>query len=199
MQLAQLTSAALLLALTPFAAFQTPAKPPGPEAPKQGPGDRAKTKSAPELEAERVRSSFLGVWQLVSFNMNGELLEGAHCRGYLLVTGEFMTLDLQLETKYVHNLDNMGNLFSSTVQRWQYETGRLLLTTTSMLGVSNFTPEEVMTYERTGTRREYRINFADDTMTLERDSSSRMLFRRISKPEPPAVSEPPEPKPPLKK
>jgi hypothetical protein len=199
MQLAQLTSAALLLALTPFAAFQTPAKPPTAEPPKQGPGDRAKTKSAPELEAERVRSSFLGVWQLVKFNMNGELLEGAHCRGYLLVTGEFMTLDLQVETKYIHNLDNEGQLFSSTVQRWQFDTGRLLLTTTSMLGVSNFTPEETMSYERTGTRREYRVDFTDDTMTLERDSSSRMFFRRISKPEPPAETVQPETKPPVKK
>jgi hypothetical protein len=191
MQLAQLSSAALLLALIPFATYQTqagqtPAAPPAGGAPKQDKPERAKVvKSAPEEEADRVRASFLGVWQLVRFDMDGETLSGPSCRGYMLVTDEFLSLDMQVVTKYVRNLDTQGQLFSSGVQRWQYEQSRLVLTTTSLIGVGNFTPEEMVTFERSGTPREYRVNFADDTLTLERNASSRMLFRRISKPVPP--------------
>jgi len=191
MQLAQLSSAALLLALTPFATFQTPAKPPAADGPKPEKAEQTKPKSAPQLEAERVRNDLLGAWQLVRFEMDGEVFSGATCRGYLLVAGEFLSLDLQVKSNYVRNLETQGQLFSAGVQRWQYEESRLVLTTTSLIGVGNFTSEEVVTYERTGIPREYRVAFADDTLTLERNPGSRMQFRRISKPATPLVATPP--------
>src|SRR5882672_5812860 len=112
MQLAQLSSAALLLALTPFATFQTPAKPPAADGPKPEKAEQTKPKSAPQLEAERVRNDLLGAWQLVRFEMDGEVFSGATCRGYLLVAGEFLSLDLQVKSNYVRNLETQGQLFS---------------------------------------------------------------------------------------
>ena len=189
MQLAQLSSVALLLALTPFSVVQTPAKEPAPDAKKQDKPERAKPKSAPEAEADAIRRDLLGAWQLTRFEMDGEDISGAACRGYLIVQGEFLSLDLQADSKYGHDLDYQGRLFSSGVQRWKYEASRLQLTTTALIGVGNFTQDHSVLYERTGTPRDYRVTFAGDSLTLERNSAWRLFFQRISKPAPP-IGEP---------
>jgi hypothetical protein len=86
-----------------------------------------------------------------------------------------MTLDLQVETKHVHNLDNAGQLFSSTAAL-AIDTGRLMLTTVDARRQQLHARRSDDLRARRHTAR-IPHQFVDDTMTL--NDRSRMLFPHL--------------------
>lgn len=188
MQLTSLSSFVLALALVPIGVLQAPVKPPTPEPKKPDPADHAKPKSSAAQEADRIREELLGAWRMVRFEMEGETFSGDACHGYLLVQPDYLSLDMQVQTQYVRDPITQGQLWSAVMQRWKYDESRLQLVTSSMIGVSNFNNATAVAYEPAGTGREYRIDLAGDSLTLERTSTTRLFFQRMSKP---TQSEPP--------
>jgi hypothetical protein len=89
---------------------------------------------------------------------------------------------MQVQTNYVRDPITEGQLWSAVMQRWHYDETRLQLVTSSMIGVSNFNNATTVAYEPPGTGREYRIDMAGDSLTLERTTTTRLFFQRMSKP-----------------
>lgn len=135
-----------------------------------------------QLEVQQLRADLLGAWRLVSATTAGADFSGADCGGVMLVMEEYMSITARFQSRQPITRGNTGEYFSSGAYRWHYDEDRLLLVSSTLLGMDSFSADEDWAYQPSGERREYQIDFAGDALTLTRDGGRRFEFTRISQP-----------------
>lgn len=174
MQLNHSLGVALCLVLGLFSPAQDEKKP-----------DESKPRKPPteaQLELQQLRTDLQGAWRLAHATTAGEEFSGAECGGVMLVMDEYMSITARFRARQPITTSGAGEFFASGAYRWHYDEDRLVLVTSTLLGMDNFGGGDGWGYQPGGERREYQIDLAGDALTLTRDGGRRFEFTRMSPP-----------------
>jgi hypothetical protein len=143
----------------------------------QEPAPEPDWRTQPELKAQYYREQLLGAWQLTRAKRGSEAFVGGKAAGYALFTEGFMALGLHVASSVSTAFD--GTFFQTGIHRWQIDTAARL-ETSSLIGTTSFTPDEIARFEPHGTRRLYELVLNANELVLRRsDGSSELTFMRL--------------------
>jgi hypothetical protein len=167
-------SAAVVLALVAAPVAFGPRAPQSP--PQDPPSHRPGRFEEPREESARLGQGLIGAWQLVRAELPNYGISSGSTIGYALIMEGYLAFEFHLAPPQSSPDDPF--YFQTGTQRWQMVGDQL--ETTGLIGCSNFTGDEDVTFEPPGERRRLRVLLNGDELTLVRDSS-RFTFIRLGK------------------